>query len=649
MARYPARELCQPRVTVERSSEEFVDAKEWSEPLAVKDAGLVAAGGVVALVVVLGGWLALGESDRGSDVNSVAADRVGGTEPATPEIEDRVAAAPADSGDDSETEVEDSDLNGQGPAPGSSELGSSEAGSGPNLVNSQPSDGEAMVSIAPGFRFQFDAALSQGSIETATYLLVDATSGERREIDAATISLDLTAQNLSFALSEVLDAEAEYRLSVSGLEGEDGAEVGEVLLAFRTEQIEEGSVAFSREAIDDVFGPTVVEIGPDGHLYVATITGTILRYSLDADGQPTGESETLITNGGFQFVGLAFEPGQPDVVWVSQWSRSPSDEFSSEIAAYDLATGAETKKVLGLPRHPVRGDHSVQSIRFRGDKLYASVGGVTTSGVRSFQSWGDPVLAEVPVSASVIEIDYQTLTSPAVVRDSEVLPDSSPIRLFATGLRNAYDMVWHSNGQLYANINQNSGSGPENGAAPSEGPCEGHEGDVETFTIPDTLNLIRRGAYYGHPNPSRGECVVMGGGQGRFAVRGYSADQASEPAFDETLIAHYQLDGGAFGVSVNGIDEYRGPGPLRGALVSADFSGSRSIVAVPLSDGVTSRLAIDGELQRLTNGSGEPHVFVHPLDVTVGLNGQVYVADFGEWGGGRFGENGSIAILQPDS
>lgn len=536
----------------------------------------------------------------------------------------------------------------QNPSPSESESQDDDVEPDPGepvaFIGSQPEAGATGVDPQAGFRFQFDGGLA--SSPTMTIELLDIAAGTTRTLAADAMSIDLTRQNLSVAFSEPLAVYADHRLSLSGVVSLDGAPLEPIEFEFRTGPLAGGSDQFEVTKLADVIGPTGVVFGPDGQAYVTTVGGEIIRFAIGVDGQPTGEQTVVVSNSQFQFITLTFEPGSDTTVWVSQWLNDPPNEFSSEIATYDLSIGAgsEVKKVTGLPRHP-DGNHSVQGLDFNEGRLYAAIGSVTAGGASSASFFGPPLLEENQISAAIIEIDY-TLISEPVDTNAMVVDDASePVRLFATGIRNAYDLMWHSNGNLYANINQNSGSPDEDSPSPTDGLCEGLPAGVASNLIPDTLNLIERGGYYGHPNPFRGECIVMGGGQGPFAVEGYETDQLPEQEFDEDLIVFYTTDrSGSFGISVNGMDEYRGSGPLQGAIISADFSGSRGILVARIGS-PTSRMVLDGEIERLATPTGEVATFNHPVDVASSADGSVLVADFGEWLGGRYGDGGGVYFL----
>ncbi len=79
---------------------------------------------------------------------------------------------------------------------------------------------------------------------------------------------------------------------------------------------------------------------------------------------------------------------------------------------------------------------------------------------------------------------------------------------FATGVRNAYDLVWHSqNGNLYVPTNGSAA----NGNTPDNPRTAVNEGLNKVAAQNDYLFKVVRGGYYGHPNPKRGEYILNGG------------------------------------------------------------------------------------------------------------------------------------------
>lgn len=206
--------------------------------------------------------------------------------------------------------------------------------------------------------------------------------------------------------------------------------------------------------------------------------------------------------------------------------------------------------VRGLPRSEE--NHSVNGMVLSADasKLYLAVGGNTNNGAPSqyFANTGEyalsgtvlefnlsdlqarPVLVDADggqvggaATARSFVYDLPTLDDPNVpnggVRESisgldvagpfggndglnmAVLPANAPLRIFADGFRNPYDLVFTSGGKLYTVDNgSNAGVGGfpivVNGQ-PSNQINNGGSND------PEPLYLIQDGGYYGHANPAR--------------------------------------------------------------------------------------------------------------------------------------------------
>ena len=73
------------------------------------------------------------------------------------------------------------------------------------------------------------------------------------------------------------------------------------------------------------------------------------------------------------------------------------------------------------------------------------------------------------------------------------------VEVFASGLRNSFGIVMHSNGKLYATEN-----GPNTGFGDMATGCKPGEYIPDKYGD-DELNLIVKGGYYGHPNHKRAE------------------------------------------------------------------------------------------------------------------------------------------------
>jgi len=242
--------------------------------------------------------------------------------------------------------------------------------------------------------------------------------------------------------------------------------------------------------------------------------------------------------------------------------------------------------------------------------MYIAVGGNTNAGAPStfFAN-----LAEVYLSASVLRIKPAGLLGKTLPLDmtnvrgaADLTPFAGTFELFATGHRNPYDLVWHTNGRLYLNgnapnLNQGNTPGPADGCAATP--------SIDVSTQPDTLNIVTKGAYGGHPNPIRGECVWGSG-------RPYSPDLAPDPKWVPPI---YQYPSGA--PSADGLTEYRSSafnGQMKGNLISATYAGDQNVRRIALT----------------ADGSGVASVttlgqFTNPLDVAADTNGIIYVAEYG--------------------
>lgn len=82
------------------------------------------------------------------------------------------------------------------------------------------------------------------------------------------------------------------------------------------------------------------------------------------------------------------------------------------------------------------------------------------------------------------------------------------LRIFADGVRNAYDLVWHSNGKLYVPTN-----GTASGGRTPQDPNQASF-DTTINNSPkqyDYLFTVQEGGYYGHPNVLRDKYILNGG------------------------------------------------------------------------------------------------------------------------------------------
>ena len=428
---------------------------------------------------------------------------------------------------------------------------------------------------------------------------------------------------------------------------------------------------------------TSIEFGPDGKLYVSTIAGEIKRWDVNSDGTLDKASvETLsldyFQDGGRSIIGLAFDPADPNTLWVTDNAPVPREgkadstpDFSGQISKITLGDGgsfagaeAETY-IAGLPRSG--GDHVTNSLEFRANPdagqagepdylLYLTQGSNSAAG-RPDNAWG--FRPERLLNAAALEVDprreapeggFEVQTEPydpsvniPTFRTGEdfnangtfdgffnPFADDAVLKIYGQGIRNAYDLVWHSNGYLYT---------PTNGTARGGNTLD----DPNTAINEQLSNLdkqfdyifqVQEGGYYGHPNSLLGNYVVNGGAGGTPNIYG-SDNSANTPdggnEYPNGVLpdADYDIDGSyslGFNKSPNGAIEYTGDKfgtSLKGALLFAQFSVGDNVRVINV-DPITGRITGDDVLRR--PGGDEIDEYIDPLDIIENpLTGQLYL------------------------
>jgi len=385
------------------------------------------------------------------------------------------------------------------------------------------------------------------------------------------------------------------------------------------------AVSFTRGTLvqgeSDIFAPTTLAFGPDGRLYVGQMDGAVVAFTLDGiDGIEVAEREVIVEPDVLQSVlGIAFSPTDPPApltIYVSHsevFAGPQGAPFSGTVSKLVAPQYEPVEIITGLPTSTA--EHATNGIAFDSDgRLYIAQAGMTNAGVPS-DRFPRP---ETPLSGAILLADLEDPAfNGAIVYDRPDAPAEDTkmvegdVRVFASGLRNPYDLVLHSNGMIYATDNgPNEPDGAPSLTCTSEG--DGRSG-------PDELDLIVEGEYYGHPNRGRGrtmaeECAYESGES--------SSGTATPPI--ATL---------GYFVSANGMAEYKADafgGRLRGNLIYVEWVRGR-IWRVVLSDDGTEVIGIS----RLV-----PDVLRQPIDVAVGPDGTVFVAEL---------DAGRITHLTPDS
>jgi hypothetical protein len=388
---------------------------------------------------------------------------------------------------------------------------------------------------------------------------------------------------------------------------------------------------------------TSLAIGVDGKLYGTVNNGEIRRWPLLADGT-TGPVEVLSSlraaeGGDRLLIGLAFDPAstpERPMAWVTHSTAGLAGAPDwggkvTQLSGRNLETVRDV--VVGLPRSSR--DHVTNGITFGPDgAIYFLQGANATMGAAD-AAWSNR--PEHLLTAAVLRLDPTRVGASPIDAKTEAGGTYDPyapgaaLTLYATGVRNAYDLVWHSNGQLYVPTNGSAANGNTPAGAIGAGCARGgaYLGPaVPALTSvpeqPDFLYRVVAGGYYGHPNPRRCEFVMSGGNPSSGAD---PAEVVQYPVGTRPD-ANYRGEAHPFGLhrSPDGIIEYRHPrfgANLQGKLLVVRYSQGDDIVALTPGGSRLDIVAAESGLPGLTG-------FVDPLDlVEHPSTGAIYVSEYG--------------------
>jgi len=471
----------------------------------------------------------------------------------------------------------------------------------------------------------------------------------------AKLGFDIEGDVVNLQPRDPLKPRTSYVIEVTGkLIDKEGAAVVPFRSSFTTGDDRGPAVAregfrYTKIKVDDERGPTAIAVGPDGYVYVSTYEGVFYRLRIDPKTGLASGKDKLLTLAGRKILGLAFDPEATAsnlIAWITYDDRKAEQvdtgTFSGVVSKVVIPAAGqgdeakETPYIIGLPSgwHPLNGG------TFGSDKrLYVSVGSMNRLG-------HDPIRPETPLSSAVVVADVRNPSFnggrlPLNVQTTAPVhydpwAKTAPVKLYATGFRQLYRLCWHSNGSLYGGVNQNDGTGRAD--TPS------HQGVPSLRAVFPDEDLVRivEGGYYGHPNPSRKQYVLMGGnptaGVDPWEVPEYPVGVQPDPNFNPAnLIFNLKtIDG----TSANGCCEYKLPGPLHGRLLICFYEGTHTLHTFAFNakgTAVTDNRPILGT-------DNESLKFTQPLDVAVHPSGRIYVADFGQWS--SFGKGGAIWVLK---
>lgn len=283
-----------------------------------------------------------------------------------------------------------------------------------------------------------------------------------------------------------------------------------------------------------------VTYGPDGRLYTGSTIGTLNAIQIHYRSLRLISKCTVQLGPKRSVLGLAFSPFSNElklyfttstIKWLSKghlpfeegWcnGKIESIDFSERFMEDNPERGElcafnRTEIVTGLPVSNL--DHSLNKLQFLPDgRLLVGVGGFTNGGisvpgVKPFPGSRPPDslggVASNPLSAAIVscpsdrrtDIKYDNLADP---QNAKIISGHA-CKLYATGFRNTFGLLLHSNGGLYATDN---GGNPGFGNFSTD--CNG--GFIPSSRQFDKLYRVEEGGYHGHPNLNRGgrECVFF--------------------------------------------------------------------------------------------------------------------------------------------
>jgi glucose/arabinose dehydrogenase len=287
--------------------------------------------------------------------------------------------------------------------------------------------------------------------------------------------------------------------------------------------------------------PTSIAFGPDGVLYVCDYNGDVWAVP-DRDGDGVAETPQVYARGLFEPVGLVW---RGDALYLASHGKVSTLRDTDGDGTVDEIRDI----VTGLPSR-IYPWHSNNDLTFGPDgRLYFGVGSTTDAGPITY-----------PYETQILSVN----------------PDGSDLRVFATGVRNPYDLAFNAAGDLFATDN-----GP----------------NALVLTPGDEFNHIVEGGDYGFPDyfeqpppnsNTRGPLVIFPPHSSADGVVFYHANQFPLEYQDNAFVPLWHRG-----------EVYR----IR-------------LTKMP-----------DGEY--MANASVFAGGFLHPLDVTVGPDGSLYLTDYG--------------------
>ena len=450
---------------------------------------------------------------------------------------------------------------------------------------------------------------------------------------------------ITLSVNQPLRLNTEYELFVTAkVKSRNGDSLKPLSVRFRTTDKQPrplrddiSSFRFEKTRIDQRDGVCGLAI-TGGRLFACTWDGKLFSYELNDLGELVGEPK-LEFQVKRRINAIVADPAstyEKTILWLSYDSQhglslGPND-FSGVILRVIIDRGVLSMHafISGLPT----GDHPASGLVFGPDgRLFVSQGALSMLG-------GKPEQPETPLSAATLAINLKHPIfregRPVDVRKYNATTNPAALQVYATGIREAFDLCWHSRGSLFAGVNMNDTNDktPQNGKLPA----------VNVRPSEMMLRIVE-GKYYGHPNPSRNEWVLLGGNPtdevDPWEVTALPVGTMPEKNFDPSLlIRDLERDKGP---SADGVCEWTSAGPLAGRLLFCFYTATRGIHTYRVVDG-GKRVA---DHQPLVDSKDRILRFGAPLDIVHDRRGWLYVADFSAPERGDSGRAGGVWLVKP--
>ncbi|MDQ3534601.1 MAG: Ig-like domain-containing protein, partial [Bacteroidota bacterium] len=349
----------------------------------------------------------------------------------------------------------------------------------PSVISTNPNHNaenvETNVSISTALLNLPNGGIDNSTLSTSTVFLEELPSGNKV---AANVNGTGGGDVITLVPAEPLQNNTEYRFTItSGVKDVTGVSFIAYSIKFKTGSSSVGEITniqFNKvkQATSDNVKHTTLVIGPDEKLYATTIDGTIRRYPIAADGT-LGTPEIFFLKDIYgnsedrAIIGLVFDPAATAgnlIVYISHtpfiFAKAPN--FTSKITKLSGPNLQNFEDiVINLPRSTK--DHLTNSLVFGPDgAIYFPLGSNSAMG-EADKTWD--LRPENLLSGAVLRLDLSkagsfpiNVLTPEAGGSYNPYATNAPLTIYASGVRNAFDLVWHSNGQLYVPTN-GSGAG----------------------------------------------------------------------------------------------------------------------------------------------------------------------------------------------